>query len=276
MTIQTESDLLKTLEEGVLTITMNRPERLNALTIPLMRHLGEALRKAEIDPDVRVVVLRGAGKGFCSGGDVKEGRKDDLAGDRPKTDPGYKQAEQRYDRLRRAADSPILLRRMLKPTIAMVRGAATGAGFNLAAACDFRIASETAFFMTAFARGGFSGDFGGSYFLTRLVGTAKARELFLLNPRIEAEQAERLGLLTRLVPDAELEQQTMAFAKSLASGPRVAFRYMKENLNAAENDTLENIMDLEIKNMVRSSQTEDQQEAVRAMVEKREPCYKGY
>ena len=271
-----EQDLLETLEDGVLTLTMNRPERLNALTIPLMRHLNDALRKAEIDPDVRVVVLRGAGKGFCAGGDVKEGRKDDLAGDRPKTDPAYSQSEQRFDRLRRAADSPILLRRMLKPTIAMVRGAATGAGFNLALACDFRMASDTAFFMTAFARGGFSGDFGGSYFLTRLLGTAKARELFLLNPRIDAAQADQLGLLTRLVPDAELERQTMELAYRLAAGPRVALRYMKENLNAAENRTLEDVTDLEIKNMVRTSQTEDQREAVRAMVEKREPSYRGY
>ncbi len=268
--------LLRTLDGGILTLTLNRPERLNALTIPLMRELEEALREAEIDPDARVVILRGAGKGFCSGGDVKDGRKDDRAGDRPKTDPGYSRAEQRYDRLRRAAESPVLLRRMLKPTIAVVRGAATGAGFSLALACDFRIVSDTAFFMTAFARGGFSGDFGGSYFLTRLVGSAKARELLMLNPRVDATAAHRLGLVTDLVPDAELDTAAEAFARKLASGPTVAYRYMKENINAAEERGLAEVTDLEVKNMVRSSETDDQREAVQAMIDKREPLYRGY
>ena len=268
--------LLRTLEDGVLTLTLNRPDRLNALTIPLMRGLAESLSEAETDPDVHVVVLRSAGKGFCAGGDIKEGRKDDRAGDRPKTDPGYNRPEQRFDRLRKLAESPILLRRMLKPTIAAVRGAATGAGFNLALACDFRVVSRSAFFMTAFSKGGFSGDFGGSYFLTRLLGPAKARELFLLNPRIDAEEAHRLGLVTCLVDDEQLEADTQALARQLASGPRVAMRYMKQNLNAAENDRLEDVTDLEIVNMVRTGDTDDQKEAIRAMVEKREPQYRGY
>lgn len=268
--------LLSSLDEGVLSLTLNRPESLNALTIPLMRELEAALRDAEFNPDVHVVVLKGAGKGFCSGGDVKEGRKDDLAGDRPKTDPGYRRAEQRYDRLRRATDSPVKLRRMLKPTIASIRGAATGAGFNLAAACDFRIASKSAFFMTSFSRGGFSGDFGGSYFLTQLVGTAKAREMFMLNPRISADEAMHLGLITQLVADEELEEATARFARALASGPRVAFRYMKQNLNAAETGSLESVIDLETFNQIRTGDTEDQKEAIRAMVEKRDPVFRGY
>jgi len=272
----TQGVLLRSLDRGVLSLTMNRPDRLNALTIPLMRELDENLRDAEVDPDVYVVVLRGAGRGFCAGGDVKEGRKDDRAGDRPKTDPGYGRAEQRFDRLRRLADSPVRLHRMLKPTIAAVRGPATGAGFNLALACDFRVVSQTAVFMTAFLRGGFSGDFGGSYFLTRLLGTAKARELFMLNPRMEAQEAQRLGLVTELVEDDQLEARTEALARRLADGPRVALRYMKKNLNHAEQATLEEVSDLEIINQVRTSETEDQKEAIRAMLERREPVFRGY
>jgi 2-(1,2-epoxy-1,2-dihydrophenyl)acetyl-CoA isomerase len=164
---------------------------------------------------------------------------------------------------------------MPKPTIAMVRGAAAGAGLSLAMACDMRIASETARFATAFARVGYSGDFGGSWFLTQLVGTAKARELYYTADILDAHAALGLGLVNRVVADADLERETRALAARLARGPRVAYRYMKRNMNAAESGTLHELLDLEAWHHSRTGATEDHREAARAFVEKREPAFKG-
>jgi 2-(1,2-epoxy-1,2-dihydrophenyl)acetyl-CoA isomerase len=167
------------------------------------------------------------------------------------------------------------LHEMPKPTIAMVRGAAAGAGLSLALACDMRIASDSSKYGTAFARVGYSGDFGGSYFLTQLVGTAKARELYLTADLVDAQQALALGMVNRVVPDAMLETETMALATRLAKGPSVAYRYMKRNLNAAESGGLKDVLDLEAWGHTRSGMTEDWREATRAFVEKREPVFKG-
>jgi 2-(1,2-epoxy-1,2-dihydrophenyl)acetyl-CoA isomerase len=164
---------------------------------------------------------------------------------------------------------------MPKPTIAMLRGPAAGAGLSLAMACDMRIASDTARLGTAFARVGYSGDFGGSYYLTQLVGTAKARELYFTADLLDAQQALGLGLVNRVVPDARLEEETMALASRLARGPRVAFRYMKRNMNAAESASLKEMLDLEAWHHTRTGMTEDHREAARAFVEKREPQFKG-
>jgi 2-(1,2-epoxy-1,2-dihydrophenyl)acetyl-CoA isomerase len=167
------------------------------------------------------------------------------------------------------------LHEMPKPTIAMVRGAAAGAGLSLALACDLRIAGDTARFGTAFARVGYSGDFGGSFFLTRLIGTAKARELYFTADMLDAQEALALGLVNRVVPEARLEEETFALAARLARGPRVAYRYMKRNLNAAETGTLKDLLDLEAWHHSRCGMTEDHREAARAFVEKREPVFKG-
>jgi 2-(1,2-epoxy-1,2-dihydrophenyl)acetyl-CoA isomerase len=167
------------------------------------------------------------------------------------------------------------LHEMPKPTIAMVRGAAAGAGLSLALACDLRIAGDRARFGTAFARVGYSGDFGGSFFLTRLVGTAKARELYFTAELLDATAALGLGLVNRVVADDRLERETLDLAARLARGPRVAHRYMKRNLNAAESGTLAEILDLEAWNHARCGMTEDHQEAARAFVEKREPLFRG-
>ncbi len=268
--------LLRALDAGVLSVTMNRPDRLNALTPPLMRALTAALADAAADPDIHVVLLRGAGRGFCSGGDMRDGRRDPAAGDRYKTDPGYNKPDQRYDRVRGYVQASLLLHRMAKPTVAVVRGAAIGAGFSMVAACDFRIVSDTAVFSTTFVRAGFSGDYGGSYLLTRLLGPAKARELYMLNPRITAEEALRLGLVTELVPDAELDARAEAFARRLADGPRAALRAMKQNLVLAETATFEEVLDLETANMIRTTDSEDAREAGRAMLEKRPAAFKGF
>jgi 2-(1,2-epoxy-1,2-dihydrophenyl)acetyl-CoA isomerase len=183
--------------------------------------------------------------------------------------------EERAPGLRARMEVSRWLHEMPKPTIAMVRGAAAGAGLSLALACDLRIAGDTARFGTAFARVGYSGDFGGSYFLTRLVGTAKARELYFTADLLDAQQALGLGLVNRVIPDARLEEETMTLATRLAQGPRIAYRYMKRNLNAAETGSLTELMDLEAWHHARCGMTEDHREAAKAFVEKRQPIFKG-
>ena len=260
-------DLLEAVKDRVALLTLNRPERLNAMSREMLDALLDALPRLATDPDVGVVVITGAGRGFCAGGDVKamaEGREGDGAS-----------LEDKAQALRARMEVSRWLHEMPKPTIAMVRGAAAGAGLSVALACDMRIASDASKFGTAFARVGYSGDFGGSYFLTQLVGTAKARELYLTADLVDAPQALALGLVNRVVPDALLETETMALATRLARGPSVAYRYMKRNLNAAESGSLKDVLDLEAWGHTRSGMTEDWREATRAFVEKREPVFKG-
>ncbi|MDX1383634.1 MAG: enoyl-CoA hydratase-related protein, partial [Thermoanaerobaculia bacterium] len=165
---------------------------------------------------------------------------------------------------------------MPKPVVAAIPGPAAGAGLSLALACDLRIASESARFTTAFAKVGFSGDYGSSYFLPQIVGAAKAKELFFTADVIEADEALRLGIVNRVVPDDELESETRAFADQLAQGPTIAYRYMKKNLNAAiAGAPIGDVFDLEAWNMTRTGQTEDHKEAARAFVEKRKPTFHG-
>lgn len=261
------SDLLETVEDGVAVLTMNRPDRLNALSRTMLDAMLEALARLAEDASVGVVVLTGAGRGFCAGGDVKAMAEGAEA-------MGVT-LEERAQALRSRMETSRWLHEMPKPTIAMVRGAAAGAGLSLAMACDMRIASDTARFGTAFARVGYSGDFGGSYFLTQLVGTAKARELYYTAELVDAHEAHRIGLVNRVVPDARLEEETMALASRLARGPRIAYRYMKRNMNAAESGTLKDLLDLEAWHHSRSGMTEDHREAARAFVEKREPVFKN-
>jgi len=273
------SVLLKQQSEGVLTLTLNRPAQLNALTWELMRVLNEALEEASVDPGVRVVVLTGTGRGFCSGGDLRSREQidpQDPVSVRWSEDPVWKSVGMRASHVTRLSRSPILLHTMPKPTIAMLRGPVVGAGLCLAAACDFRIASQTASFATAYVKAARPGDFGGSYLLPRIVGPAKARELYLLGDKIAADEALRIGLLNRVVPDAELEQETQVFANRLDRGPPVAYRYIKRSLNAAESMTLEQVIELEAYNMMQCSASEDAKEVLRAVRDGREPKYRGY
>jgi 2-(1,2-epoxy-1,2-dihydrophenyl)acetyl-CoA isomerase len=261
------TDLLENVKDGVALLTLNRPDRLNAMSRPMLDALLEALPRLAEDPDVGVIVLTGAGRGFCAGGDVKamvEGNE-----------LGGQTMEEKAQALRSRMETSRWLHEMPKPTIAMVRGPAAGAGLSLAMACDMRIAGDSARLGTAFARVGYSGDFGGSYYLTQLVGTAKARELYFTADLLDAEQALALGLVNRVVPDARLEEETMALASRLARGPRVAYRYMKRNMNAAESASLKEMLDLEAWHHTRTGMTEDHREAARAFVEKREPQFKG-
>jgi 2-(1,2-epoxy-1,2-dihydrophenyl)acetyl-CoA isomerase len=260
------SDLLSVLEKGVLTLTLNRPDARNAMSEAMMEALAAQLAWAELDPLVKCVVLTGAGKGFCSGGDVKA--MSNRGGGGSIDDAIHRQ------RVNQRATAGRLFK-MPKPTLAALPGAAAGAGLGLALACDLRIMATTAVMTTAFARVGFSGDFGGTYFLTQLVGSAKARELYYLSERVSAEEALRLGIVNWICEPAELQKRTQEIAGRLASGPTIAFRYMKENLNRAMAGEVDDCLDLEATHHIHCAATEDHREAVKAFVEKREPVFNG-
>ena len=264
------NDLLASLEDHVLTLTLNRPDARNAMSGAMTSALAEQLAKAELDPAVKCIVLTGAGKGFCAGGDVKgmAARGDGTVGDNTIDGAIHRQ------RVNQRATAGKLFK-MPKPTIASLPGAAAGAGLSLALACDLRIMASTAVLTTAFARVGFSGDYGGTYFLTQLIGSAKARELYYLSDRISAEEALRLGLANFVCGPEELAAKTREVAGRLASGPTVAYRYMKENLNRAMHGDVDDCLDLEATHHVHCGQTEDHREAAKAFVEKREPVFKG-
>jgi len=272
-------DILKSnLEDGVLTLTLNRPASLNSITITLLRLLTEATREAARSPDVRVVVLTGAGRAFSSGGDIKQLDaidEDDPLWVRLRTDPVWNGVDSSTDRYGRAAECALFLHDMPKPTIAMVRGPCVGVALSLAAACDFRFASDTAMFSSAFAKVGLSGEMGASYFLTKALGSWKAREILLLSDRIKADEALRIGLVNKVVADADLDRETLAFARQLAKGPPLAYRYLKENINAAETGRLDDMLRLEARNQMKSLRTEDAKEAVDAFFNKRDPSFKG-
>jgi 2-(1,2-epoxy-1,2-dihydrophenyl)acetyl-CoA isomerase len=258
------ADLVEEIRDGVAWLTLNRPERLNALSPAMQTALAEALPRLGSDRTVGAIVVTGAGRGFCAGGDVK------TMADR--ASQGF---EERVEGLRRMHQLPLLLRTLPKVVIAMVNGPAVGAGLGLALACDLRIAGRTARFGTGFAGVGYSGDFGGSWSLTRLVGTAKARELYFLGDIIDSGTALSLGLVNRVVDDEALREETAALAQRIAEGPRIAFGYMKKNLFAAETEPLAAVLDMEAVHQARTAMTEDHLEAARALVEKRRPVFRG-
>ena len=257
------------VEERVAWITLCRPERRNALSPAMFDGLERALVDAETARDVGCVVLSGAGRAFCAGGDLKgmaEGGFDD--------DAGVDAAVHRQRLWQRATSARI--HELPKPVVASLPGAAAGAGLSLALACDLRIAAESAVLLTAFANVGFSGDFGGSYFMTQLVGPARALELYYLSERIDAREAERLGLVNRVVPDEKLEAATRELAARLAHGPGVAYRYMKENVRrACGGASLQECLDAEATHHVHTGRTEDHRNAVKAFLEKRSPVFRG-
>lgn len=262
--------LLAERSAGVLTLTLNRPEARNAMSREMTGALAAMLERAELDSETRCIVLTGAGKGFCAGGDVKGMAAQNDGGGAVTIDAAIHR-----QRVNQRGTSGRLYS-MPKPTLAALPGAAAGAGLALALACDLRIMTRDAVLTTAFARVGFSGDYGGTFFLTQLVGTAKARELYFLSERVGAEQALALGLVNWICEPGELAAKTQAIAQRLAAGPTVAYRYMKENINRAisSGDALD-CMDLEATHHVHCAQTQDHREAAKAFVEKREPVFTG-
>ena len=265
--------------DGVGLITLNRPESLNAMGGELMPLLGHYLSECEKDPEVRCVALTGAGRGFCAGGDVK-GMQSRNSGT-PSTSNGgqpdvVSSLERAVRELRVLHDTTALkLHTMGKPTVALVNGAAAGAGLSLALSCDIRIVSENAKFLTAFKGVGLSGDFGSSYFLPRLVGMGKARELFFTNEVLSAQRALELGIANQVLPQDRFMEDGLAFCAKIAAGPTATYARMKSNMNLAETSTLKELLDQEALNMRMSGMSIDSREAVRAFVEKREPNFVG-
>ena len=263
-------DLSARLDEGVLTLTLDRPDAYNAMTTAMVQALMDRLAWAEAASEVRCVVLRGTGKGFCAGGDVKDmARRGDASTGASSLD----EAIRRQQVAHRAVSGRLFA--MPKPTVAAIQGGAVGAGMAIALACDLRLMAQGAFLSTAFAKVGLSGDFGASYFLTRLVGPAKACELLYLSDRVPADEALRLGLANRVCADEALVDETRALAVRLAQGPAVAYRYMKQNLNRAIGGTLDECLDAEAVSHLMSGLTLDHREAAQAFVERRAPVFAG-
>ncbi len=262
--------LLATFEAGVFTLTFNRPEVRNALGDIVTPALRRMIAHAAEDPEIRCLVLTGTGATFCAGGDVKG------MGDRATKDSRPKQPEQAVAELiQKQMTLTGALYALPKPTIASLPGAAAGAGLSIALACDLRIAAESAFMTTGFSRIGLSGDYGASFFLTQIVGTARARELFLTNARLPAARCAEWGLVNRTVPDEQLAGETKTLAQQLASGPSLAFAQMKKNLDHALRADLASCLEQEAEGLIHAAQTKDHREAVRAFVEKRNPVFEG-
>jgi 2-(1,2-epoxy-1,2-dihydrophenyl)acetyl-CoA isomerase len=262
--------LLAENNDGVAVLTLNRPEARNAMSGEMNAALQKVLADAELDHEIKCIVLTGAGKGFCAGGDVKgmASSGDGTVG--PRTIDQAIHAQ----RVNQRATAGKLFK-MPKPTIAALPGAAAGAGLSFALACDMRVMASNAIMTTAFARVGFSGDYGGTYFMAQLVGTAKAKELYYLSDRVSADEALRLGLTNWVCEPDELQAKALEIGHRISSGPTVAYRYMKENLNRALAGDVDDCMDLEATHHVHCGQTQDHKEASKAFVEKREPVFIG-
>ncbi|MCZ6888201.1 MAG: enoyl-CoA hydratase [Gammaproteobacteria bacterium] len=262
--------LIETFDDGIATLTMNRPEARNALSPSMMAGLQEAIPRLAQDPNVRLVVLTGAGGAFCAGGDVKG-----FAGAAKQDTTADTNFEQRVQSLRLSMEISRWLHEMPKPTLAVIGGPAAGGGLSFALACDLRIAIETAKFTTAFAKIGLSGDYGGCYFLPHLIGAAKAKELYFTADVIDAATALRLGIVNQVFAADEFVDAAGAYARRLADLPTLALGYMKKNLNAAEQGSLAHVLDLEAQHVTRTFLTEDHKLAAQAFVDKRTPEFKG-
>jgi len=256
-------ELKATYRDGIATLTLNRPDNGNALTQTLVSALGDALAVIAADEEVAAVVLTGAGSAFCDGADVTwtpDGTPFDA-----------RLINQRN--LQRA--TALALWEIPKPTVAIINGEVGGAGLAIALACDLRYAADDAVFTTGFAKAGLSGDFGGSWFLTQLVGTAKARELYYFAEKLDATEAKALGLVNAVFPAAELSDSALGKVRQLVAGPRLALRYQKENLNRAATRHLADVLDSEIVLHLRTVDTDDHREATSAYLANREPNFVG-
>ena len=268
-TIDTGTDDLRAeIDDGVATLTMNRPERRNALSPPMLDAMARVLAQVEVDNNVGCIVLTGAGGAFCAGGDVKGMAARSEGGGQPTS---LDESIHRQRLSQRATAGKIW--EMPKPVIAALPGPAAGAGLSLAMACDLRYASERAVMTTAFAKVGFAGDYGGIWFLSRVVGQGKARELYYFSDVINAQEALRLGLVNDVFADDVFADEVRARARRLADGPRIAYRYMKENFNRSVHGDLYECLDMEAALHQRTGQTEDHREAARAFTEKRAPVF---
>lgn len=249
-------------ETGVLTLSMNRPDRKNALDMAMADALHDALDAADTNANVRCVVLTGSGDAFCSGGDLSNG------GNPAKPQHGLAL-------MRRISRPATALHRFSKPLIAKVNGVAAGAGWNLALGCDVIVASDAARFCQIFARRGLSIDMGGTWLLSRRVGVHRAKELALLADFISAEEAERIGAVNRVVPAAELDTFVDDWAERLAAGPPIALALTKRMLDEATTQSFEDALERECTSQTVNMSTKDTREAFKAFFEKRDPKFEG-
>jgi 2-(1,2-epoxy-1,2-dihydrophenyl)acetyl-CoA isomerase len=264
------SELLCVIRDRVAIITLNRPEARNALSDALSPALRAMIRTCGEDPNVGALLLTGAGSAFCAGGNVKGmgAHRDKAKLEMPLED----RVIDLQERQRLLTGALVAVR---KPTIAALPGPAVGAGLAIAMACDIRIAAQSAFVSTGYARVALSGDYGIAWLLTRLVGTARARELMFTGDKVDAARCEAIGLVSRVVPDDKLQVEAFALAKLLAEGPRLALRYMKDNLDEALLFDFQTARDHEAERLVRLTTTADHKEAVQAFIDKRKPVFTG-
>ncbi len=258
------ADIITEVRNRVATLTLNRPDKLNALSPELISSSIAALKEWSRDASIGAIVVTGSGRAFCAGGDVSAmGKSDDST------------MEQRVDRLRDAQELSWLLYSSPNVTIAAVNGAAVGAGLGVALACDLRIASAAAKFGTAYAKVGFGGDFGTTWLLTHYAGAPKAKELFFLCEHIDAAEAQRIGLVNRVVEPEKLMAEAAEIAGRIAHGALTSFRYMKANVNLAATVDFRTMLDREAETHTRCGMTDDHREGVRAFMEKRAAQFSG-
>ena len=259
--------LLYEVKDRIATLTLNRPERLNALGGTLRDDLYDAIMRSADDPEVGVLVITGAGRGFCSGGDVKSMNE---------REQGQSEAPPPSERFAPLRDRIILaMRDCQKPVIAAVNGAAAGAGMNLALACDMRIASTAARFSQAFVRRGLHPDWGGTYFLPRMVGIAKACELIFTGDAVDAAEALKLGIVNAVVAPDALMAETTKLARRIAAGPPVAIQLAKRSIHHNQDVDLRAALEFETFAQSICRDTDDAREGIRAIVEKRTPQIRG-
>ncbi|MCP5081277.1 MAG: enoyl-CoA hydratase [Alphaproteobacteria bacterium] len=272
--LDTGTDELRcSTENRVGIITLNRPEKRNALSDTLTPAFRQSLLDLEADPDIRVVVVTGAGAAFCAGGDVGglgsafKGRT--PGGDRATLEDSVRNLQHRQDTL------ALRLHNLAKPTIAVLPGPAAGAGMSIALACDIRLAADHAFLAPGFGNIGLSGDYGGSWFLTQLVGVGRAKAIYFTGRRVQADEALALGIFNETVPADQLSARAHELATTIAAGAPLALRFMKENFNRATSTDLRTCLDMEADRMVRCTQTADHLEGVQAFRDKRPPKFEG-
>lgn len=257
--------LLESVQNGIALLVLNRPDRLNALNNELSTALNDSLTRIAQDDSVRVVVLTGAGRAFCAGGDLSLIGKGREAKDASLVEP----------LLRKGMQAVLKMRTMPQPVIAAVNGVAAGAGMNLALAADIRIAAEEAVFGQNFAKVGLFPDYGGTFFLPQLVGPSKAAELFYTGDMIDSATALKLGILNRTVPAAQLEAEVKTFAQKIAQGPPVPIRAAKQVLFGSAKKALEDALELEVQNQIRCFHSADSLEGIQAFFQKRPPNFSG-